>query len=255
MYLPEKRDGLGFYHQLGVQPDATRECLKSLREIYPDSPVYLSTDGMQNYAEFHEIALEHNCEIMCNRTPLGYPPYDAYSVRRWMNRLLSGMLRLGTSHVAMIEDDILFNREMHYLEELDCLGHVIPHGNKIPEVVLNDIEKFSGKRPNADYYGAGGGSIFGTKVFIENYWNVTNHLINNWEFYKSNYWPQVGYADCYMVLFYMLCGKDFYQNPNLFNFDPHNPIQNHISKNSPPSLVKQNFGEHAWIHNYKFHYR
>lgn len=246
---------LGFYNHVSTQVNATRACMDSLRKIYPNNPVILSIDGNQYLEEFHKIAKDYNCDLAENRHILGYPPYDAYTVRQWLNRFLFGVLRLKTDHVAMIEDDMLFNFEMPYDENVEYFGHSNPPiPNTIPEIVRQKIRDFSGVDLKTDYYSCGGGSIFKAQTFIENYYLITNHLINEWDFYVEHFYPQIGYMDCFLAIFYMLCGKEYTPNLNLYNLDPHEYYNNRISYFWPSGIMKEGFQKYAWIHNYKYNY-
>ena len=114
----------------------------------------------------------------------------------------------------------------------------------MPNEFLDIIEKFSGVRPKQNFYNCGGGSIFKTKTFLDNYFDIRFFLENNLDYIQDNIYPTLGWMDCYMCVFYLLCGKDVVQNTKLHN---NWPIKIPLDFNEVP--VGTNL-----VHNFKDYY-
>lgn len=212
---------LGFVNQVSNHPHATEISLDSVRMFYPDAPIFLSVDGGGDLQYIEQNIGHPNVEWLFNTTKLGYPPYSKLQVLEWFKRLYIGVLKLNTDHFMMIEDDVIILNPIKYDSWVECLGHNITHGNKIPEFIMIEIQRISKQMAVTDYYGNGGGSIFKSSTFIENYHKITKYFNQWWYLYELNFHPPCGYMDCYMTLFYMLCGKPYTTNERMINLDPH----------------------------------
>lgn len=238
---------LGFINHVSNYPLATMESYKSIRQFYPDAPFFLSIDGTHQHLYRNMLFL--NTEYLFNIEQLAYPPYTKEKVLEWLKRMYIGFLKLGTDHVCMIEDDMLVLGPIQYPEDVECFGHNIKIGNDIHGTLLHEIETFSKRPTKATKYGAGGGSIFKSSTFIDNYVKVTQYIDQNWYLFEEYYWPQCGYMDAFMTIYYLLCGKDYTPNPRMINLWP----ANHTTP--PNDIIKTYFGDIDLVHNYKYFYR
>ncbi len=235
---------IGFINHVSTQPEATLECYKSIRRFYPDAPFFLSIDGLckDNYQDWF-------LDQLSNEIHLGYPPYSKDNVLEWLQRMFIGMVKLGTDHVCMVEDDMLVINTIQYPENVECFGHNITIGNYIHKSLLHEIESFSKQPINPlTQYGGGGGSIFKCSTFIDNYDKVTRYIDKNWSLFEEHYWPQCGYMDCYMVLYYLLCGREYTRNLRMINLWPADYTS------TPEQLIATYGDEIDIIHNWKKHY-
>lgn len=244
---------LGFINHVSNQFIATHNVITNIREFYIDAPIFLSVDGKYDN-RFRTTFIGTN-DILFNEINLGYPPYNKASILEWLKRMYIGVLKLNTNHFMMLEDDCVILNQIKFNENIECLGHVIDHGNKIHNSIIHEIENFSKKQPLIDYYGTGGGSIFKSSTFLNNYYRIIDYIDNHWTLYEDIYHPQCGYMDFYMVLFYMLCGKDYTPNIRLKNLDPHNAYENNISKNGTIDEIKKLYEtDYDCVHNWKLFY-
>jgi hypothetical protein len=215
---------LGFYNSVSSYPQATTESLRSIKEHNPNSPIYIAVDGNKHSIEpYTNLSSTYkNTTVSAHyEASIGYCPYNRWQIREWLQRMFLGVSWMNTTHFCLWEDDILCTQPVTVDDSWECAGHVITHGNKIPSHILDEIYRFSGIKPETDYYGAGGGSIFRTKTFVDNYWMILDYITSRaWDIYQKYYWPQAGYIDCFMVLYYLLCGKSYTPNPNIINLWP-----------------------------------
>lgn len=245
---------LGFINHISNHPYATQKVLDNIREFYPNAPIFLSVDGSCSDRYTFDQYINEDYEWLFNNLKLGYPPYSKEQVLEWLKRMYIGVLKLNTKHFCMIEDDCIILNPITYDEDWECVGHVIPRGNKINPFILEEIERISKVKPKTDYYGNGGGSIFKIETFIDNYPKIIKYFEQWWSLYHIHFYPQCGYMDCYMTLFYMLCGKDYTPNPRLKNLDPHSEFEITLSKTNETNIIMLYKNEYDMVHNWKAFY-
>ncbi len=240
---------IGFLNHVSTHPEATDACFVSINKTHPTSPVVLSVDGLDNFKYYTDkIMVYTDVEWIFNKNKLGYPPYDRYQILEWLKRTYLSVLKLNTDYFMMVEDDLFVLNNIKLDPEWQCVGHVITEGNKIHPLILEEIERISKVKPKTDYYGAGGGSIFKSSTFINNYQWVTDYIKQWWSLYELHYHPECVYMDCYMVLYYMLCGKDYTPNNRLLNLWP-------VDNNSTDKEIKLLYSkEYDIVHNIKSYY-
>ncbi|HMH10810.1 MAG TPA: hypothetical protein VK553_08885, partial [Candidatus Nitrosopolaris rasttigaisensis] len=114
--------------------------------------------------------------------------------------------------------------------------------------LMTEIETFSKRQPKETRYGAGGGSIFKCSTFIDNYARVTKFIETNWDHIETYYWPQCGYMDAYLTIYYLLCGREYTKNPRMINLWPADYTS------TPEDIIKIYNGQIDIVHNYKRFY-
>ena len=146
-----------------------------------------------------------------------------------------------------MEDDVLIVKPITVDPTWEVACANIQVGNVISEPVHDLIEQHCGKRPTFKQYGAGGGSIFRVKTFLANFDRNIKWFEEHFDAIQS-YYPTIGYIDCFMNVYYYLCGKDYTVNPHLADTHNHQPgfdYETFIS-NQPPEI--------EIINNYKKYY-
>lgn len=243
---------LGFINHVSNHFIATQTSIESVRAFYPDAPIFLSVDGS------YDVRFRNNQiadELLFNKHALGYPPYEKNQVLEWLKRMYIGVLKIGTDHFMMLEDDVIIVNPIQYDDYVECLGHNITHGNKIPDTIMRDLNRLGKYFHKTDYYGNGGGSIFKSSTFLENYRSITSYWDRWWNLYKVHFYPQCGYMDCYMTLFYMLAGKPYTPNTRMINIDPHDPEQVKLIKTASVACITELYkNDYDIVHGVKFYY-
>ncbi len=215
---------LGFYIHVNTKPKATEFCLQNIRKFYPVAPIAVSCDNAFDYTEMCKTysALYHH-----NHSSLGYPVnpygYRLTQVIEFLDRMYAGVKTLGTDYFIMMEDDAVLVNEVQIDDSWDMAGQPLLYEGQVPimpEQFLTRIEVFSGVRPKQNFYNCGGGSIFKTSTFLDNFEMVRDFYIKNLEWIQNNVYPTIGWMDCFMCVFFLLCGKDVNQNHRLYNIWP-----------------------------------
>jgi hypothetical protein len=224
---------------------STGHIVANIRKYYPDAYYFLASDAAD---DLKEIADLNNCEYCYYDTKVGYPSYDLEKLLLWFERFKYACSKCETTHIMMMEDDVWIKKSITVEDDWELAGQNVTVGNIIPENIIDSITEFSGKKPNKNQYGFGGGSIFKVSTFLENYNNVIEWFKNNHDTFKKEYMP-LGFMDCYMMFYYFLCGKDASVNPYLTDTHHHQNNGYDYDKfvNEQDSLIEI-------INNYKKYY-
>jgi hypothetical protein len=214
---------LGFYQHVNVRPRATQMCLESVRRFYPDSPIVVSCD---NGHDFTDVCRSVGAVYQHNKVALGYPTnfgWDKARIIEWLDRMYKGVSLLHTDFFMMLEDDIILLKRITIDKDWEVAGQVLMYENQVPrfnEAFMEILRSFSGVRPGGTWYSTGGGSIFKTRTFVDNFMRVRCFLMSNFDHIQQNVYKTIGWMDCMMTIFYLLCGKPLHQNTRLYNNFP-----------------------------------
>jgi hypothetical protein len=242
---------ISFFHMASVYPEATRITIENARKHHKDNLYFLGVDGDYDY---DKVAEENAC-VMLHYSAIGGPIYpNGYNLDktlRFLDRFHTACLTSETSHIIMMEDDVLILKPITIDPNWEHACADTKIGNVIPEPVHDLIEQHCGKRPTFKQYGAGGGSIFKVKTFLEHYHDNVDWFKKHFDTIQS-YYPTIGYLDCFMNVYYFLAGKDYsvnYHRADTHNHKPGFDYESFISKLSPEIEILNNYKKHYWPHN------
>ena len=237
---------LGAIHFVYDNKVATEESIKSFKKFYPNNYYCLIEDAGIDHIEL----TKKYSHISSHRydTNLGYfgkngvSGYSKSEVLEWLHRFYVACKFLDTTHVVMMEDDVHILNPVTLKDTDEVLGHGGP-GNTFPQELINIITDFSGIKPNYCRYGAGGGTIFNVKTYLDNYHKIRDFLIINFDHIHKIY-PEMGWMDCFMDVFYFLCGKTRTNSTKLYNIWPESR-----------SFDLNQISDYEIVHGYKKYYR
>jgi hypothetical protein len=227
---------------------ASEEVLKNIREFYPEAPLVMLTDGpISNEFLTTFFTLDNNTKIIQNAVRLGYAPYDKWKILYFLEKTKKGVEQLNTEYFCHIEDDCHLFRQLTIDDTWEIAGHNITDGNHIHIKILDLIYRLVGKCSSRVQYGAGGGTIMKCKTFLENYDDVVLYLDGNWGLFEQYLWPEIGYLDCFMVIYFLLSGCEYSRNTNILNIWP--------ESREPLEIIEQKYSKkYEMVHNWKFNY-
>jgi len=215
---------IGFYSHVYRNLRATQGCLESIRKFYPSNPIVISCDGGEDYSY---LCTRYNATYFYNKKHLGYPtqPYGfrVDDALEWLDRMYRAVLQMNTEYFIMMEDDVLLVKKITIDKNWDMAGQPMLYEGQVPlmpEPFLDIIEKYSGVRPKQNYYNCGGGSIFKTSTFLNNYESIRVFLTKNMDKIQTTIYPTLGWLDCLLCVFFLLCGKQLNENKRLYNNFP-----------------------------------
>jgi len=227
--------------------EATRNMVMNIRKHYPNTYYFLASDAAD---ELQDIAISNSCVYRFYTNKVGYPSYNLEKLLKWFERFKLACEQTDTSHIMMMEDDVWVKKQITLDDTWEMAGHDIRIGNIIPQNIIDSIAEFSGKRPLTNQYGCGGGSIFKVSTFINNYDRVIEWFKTNHNTFQQQYDP-LGYMDCYMVVYYFLCGKDYTINPYMTDSHHHKNDGYDYDKfvNDQPEHIEivNNYKKYYWI--------
>lgn len=151
----------------------------------------------------------------------------------------------------MAEDDVWIKKHITVNDDWEMAGWDIKVGNIIPDYIIDSITEFSGKRPLTNQYGCGGGSIFKVSTFLDNYDKVIPWFLENHDKFQQQYSP-LGFMDCYMVVYYMLCGKDYSVNPYLTDTHHHQKgfdFDKFVEQQPEHIEIINNYKKYYWVND------
>jgi hypothetical protein len=225
---------------------STEKIVENIRQHYHEY-YFLGSDAADDLSD---IAQKFNCHYTYFPDKVGYPSYNLEKVLLWFKRFKLACEQTYTSHIMMVEDDVWIKKLITVKDDWEMAGWNITVGNIIPENIIDSITEFSGKRPLTNQYGCGGGSIFKISTFLENYDRVMEWFKKNHDTFQPQYGP-LGYMDCYMVVFYMLCGKDYSVNPYLTDTHHHKndgyDYDKFVNDQADKIEIVNNYKRYYWV--------
>ena len=149
------RPKVAFYFQMANEPKATLEVVKSVREHFPDAPLYVSSDDGWDCASMCE---QYLCEFTLHESSAGM--HGSGGVVEWLSRLRSAAEQSRAEWLVLLEDDVRVDGPITRWPTTDA-GGVEDHRWTAPMSagLLADIARRSGKAPAYKHYGLCGGAI------------------------------------------------------------------------------------------------
>lgn len=238
---------ISFFH-VAVYSESTKVIVENARKHHPDDFYFLGVDGKH---DLKKISEKYNCHYT-RFEPVGplVPPqgWDLDKSLEFLNRFHIACQMAKTSHIIMMEDDVLILKPITINPEWEHACADTKIGNVIPEPVHDLIEAHCGKRPTFKQYGAGGGSIFKVKTFLEYYDTNIQWFKKHFDEIQS-YYPTIGYVDSFMNVYYFLAGKDYSANPHRGDTHNHRPGFDYESfiSNLPEEIeILNNYKKFYW---------
>lgn len=240
---------ISFFHIASVYPTATEKVVANVRKHHPNSFYFLGVDGTDS---FEYLAEEYNCtyRYFTKRVggPVGDYGYRLDAVLEFFSRFREACLKCNTTHIMMLEDDVYLTKPVTIEKHWEMAGHYISHGNKLHPELMRRISEFTGEECKNDFYGCGGGSIFCTSTFLANYNKVVEWFKQNFDELQTIY-PTIGYNDCFMVVYYLLCNRNYTTNSKMTDTHNHKPgfdYEGFISNLSPEIEIVNNYKKYYY---------
>jgi hypothetical protein len=240
---------ISFFHIASVYPKATDVIIENVRKHHPNDYYFLAVDGLR--MNYFLTSDKYFCDTIIYGQKIGGPvsPYG-FTLEKtieFFERFRRACRGANTSHIIMMEDDVLITKPITVNPEWEHVGADTRIGNHLPDFLLDMIEIHSGKRPIRTQYGAGGGSIFKVSTFLEHYERNIQWFKNNFNIIQTMY-PTIGYVDCFMNVYYWLAGKDYSANPHRTDTHNHQPGFDY------EAFISNQPSEIEIINNYKKYY-
>jgi len=218
------------YFQTYRNRKATEFVLENFRKHHPDAPLMMFSDAG---SDFSDLASKYECNYQHRFINLGrqghqkikldseYPVNPSYAFNKeemlvWTQRFYEACLyglQKGCEYIIMLEDDVLVKNKITFVPE--NYGFCCGPENRENLISFNLIRYLKEKyniECNVDYYACCGGTIFNTKVFVENYFSILNFI--NIEFNTLFYLDdKIGWVDFFMHVIFFFLGCKYIPNP------------------------------------------
>lgn len=213
---------LSFFSTVHSNKAATEFSLQTIRQFHPEAKYMLIGDG--SHSDYIDLAKEYDCDFYYNHQRLGYPVqpygYRTDNMLEWLRRFYIACLQSNTTHIMMVEDDVVLVDKVTVEDEWEVAGHDIRGGNFIPDPLLDLCGEISGVRPVTNFYGSGGGAIYKVQTILDNFDMLYKFFEKNLYTIQETVYPTLGWLDCFTTFCFYLCGKPYTANPHLYNIFP-----------------------------------
>lgn len=235
---------LGAYFSAYKNKNATRFVIDSFKKNYPESPIFLISDGGDNFSEFSDhyegLAYEWMDNILGNEEN-NYKklPYEAFRMKSYWNRLKKAVDHCKSKYIMILEDDVLVNRRFSIPESTNISGLSGPF---LSDRMISDILSSSGI--SSRRYGMCGGSVIRCNTFLEIYESVISDIENNHDnFIESSEYFLLGATDANLVYHFAKRGFE-YQEAHWLS-----QLADVATAGGTPNAMS-----YPVVHNYKEHY-
>lgn len=255
---------LGIYINCSIYPTATSFALTSLIQQYPNIPIAICLDGNAEIPVYDKLVQQFQPNIKSYEIGtkiIGYPKqpygYKKDDLIVWWDRLYNGVKRLNTDFVSMWEDDCVCIDQININPEWKIAGHLInqQHGNNFHPLLQDIIINFCGIMPNVNFYSAGGGTIFHRDTFLNQVYPIGQRFLydpNLFDQIQTNWYPTIGWLDCFLTVAFLLTGYPYDMNP--FLYDIHSNYKKTFDLPNFLQYNKKNNLHYSIIHGYKKYY-
>jgi hypothetical protein len=180
---------IGFFYSVFNEEEAVDFSIKNLKVHYPDSFVYLVSDGGADFSylesrysklktSFEQDTMSRTFEI--NKNNFQKPAYDLVTevcVKTLLNRLTKAIDYLGTDYVVMLDPDALVRGRLSIPYGSRLLGSRVNRG--FPRKFRKIMRNFPGGI-SINYWGATP-AIFEVKTFLR----AKDNLLKNWHVFEE----------------------------------------------------------------------
>ena len=164
-------DKISFFYQCYKQPIATEYVLSTVRQYFPYNKIYLINDNgldMKNIADKYNCYYIYKNENLCIKgNTQNFTNWTPEICFEWLNRLLDSVINCNTEYIINLEDDVICYNKIKKNPKGDINGiYDCPWApNNFNEKFINFLNN-KNIYPKYNYYGACGGFIMNTNIFI-----------------------------------------------------------------------------------------
>jgi len=236
---------LGAYYQAYDNLKATEFVLKNFRNVFPDSPIYLISDGGKDLSG---LAKKYNCfyaylnNLRGGPSGVGNDYYDTDTMLEAWRRHKLAVDACGTDYIMILEDDVWVTKPFFFDEDFHMRGGKVGSSYSLETRQL--ILSKGGKMHPQAVYGASGGAIYSSNTFLSIYDSVIEDIRKNESKYLS-YVTDDG-RNCYKQIAAIDCSLTFYFNLNGYTYE-------HADWHADVGRV-DNWHKYPVIHSYKEYY-
>lgn len=233
-------DNLGFFFACYKEEDAVNFCISNIREHYNNNPIYLSSDGGNDFSKIEEN--DSNLKFKLYDDILGYVNYPENKDKdklvecslEYLNRFNEAIDYCNKEFIIYYEPDILLRDKIKINEDLHINGS---YANIMDNFVLKKISEYDINNTNKNF-GSCGGSIVRTESFKDVYKKTTKEIIKDLIYTD----PRISNCDYLLTVLFSIFGYKYDMNIDFIEAKRDN------WQNTKHSIV------HQYHHNYNLNY-
>jgi hypothetical protein len=217
---------IGFYALCSYQPSAWDYVFQSIRKHYPEAPIVLINDGMEQH-NYSDMATQYNCIYIKKHKNICLLWNDIADAYEFLDRTKAAcdlLSELGIHWIIHLHPDVICQNKISYFPTSYLCGVSAGSTNGISNNNFNNstewkkIEKYIREfQPEIEINGWGwcGGSIMNINKFIEVYKYIRNINVDvnenkfTLEILQEIYPESVKYEDTMMPIIFTLCGYSY----------------------------------------------
>lgn len=239
--LLKLKDELGFFFSCYREEAAVKDCIKNIRDFYPENPIYLSSDGGSNFDYLQ--SQDNNLKFCLYEDKLGYVNHPETKDKEklidccieFLSRLKTAVDYCNKEFIIYYEPDVMIRDHIKINKDLHLNGSF---ANTIEPFVLDYISRKNPNNKNMNF-GSCGGSVIRCSSFNDVYQKTDVNLIREIIYLD----PRISNCDYLLTVLFSIHGYDYSRN---FDF---------IEARRDPMWYMSNCSiVHQYHHNYTTNY-
>lgn len=207
---------IGAYIQVFKNDGKADFVINNFRKHFIDSPIFLVSDKGDDFSYLEE---KYKVKYIYSNINLGKydDGYNKEQTLIWLSRLRESINFCKTDYLLYLEDDVLVRSNNLQLTNTPVTGVT---ETPIPFTVINFFQNLTGNIFNCHFYGACGGAIYKSDLFIKEYDRIFKMINENWKDisnlqYNENIKVRFGFLDLITPVLFMALGYKYERNINL----------------------------------------
>jgi hypothetical protein len=203
-----KKNQLSCYYAAYKNKEATEFVLRNFRNHFPENPVFLISDGGD---DFSDLASKYKCGYvrLHNIFEPKYSSYCSERMKEYWKRLKMAVDYGQEEYLFILEDDVLVRDRFEINRHFNLCGSRI--GAQFTDIAKKDILEATSRQ--VERYGMCGGSFFNTEIFNKIYDDVILDIEENHdEKVVKEEWCSLGATDSNIT--YHFCKRGYFYEPN-----------------------------------------
>ncbi len=204
------KNQFGCYYAAFKNEKATRFVLENFRKNFPENPIFLFSDGGNDFshlAEEYGCGYEHSFNIFEPQREM----LCSSRMREFWRRLKVSVDHCDKEYLMILEDDVYVRGYFEIDRHFSLCGSRI--GAQFSTIAKRDIKKATSK--DIHTYGMCGGSMLNTEIFNKIYNDVILDINENHDQKiknKVDSWCSLGSTDSNIT--YHFCKRGYFYEPN-----------------------------------------
>jgi len=203
-------DNLGFFFSCFKEDDAVRFCINNIRSFYPDSPIYLASDGGSDFSDLERQY--ENLKFRLYEDKLGYVNHPETKDKEkliecceeFLERIKAATEYSNKEYMIYYEPDVFLRGQIRVESDLHINGS---YANTMDHTVLEYIDRKNPQNSNLNF-GACGGSIMRASSLIDVISRTDRSLLRDLVYLD----PRISNCDFLLTVLFNVHGYRYHVN-------------------------------------------